>query len=92
MPEGDSPGPLSAGTVGQAAGQVAVKAEIGGDAEHTRYVAFLSKRTDYRIFSIGDPYRLVVDLPEAEIQVPLKARGLVLSSRSAGSPRESRES
>ncbi len=73
---------LSAGTVGQAAGQVAVKAEIGGDAEHTRYVAFLSKRTDYRIFSIGDPYRLVVDLPEAEIQVPLGARGLVLSSRS----------
>ena len=73
---------LAAGSAAQAAGQVAVKAEIGGDGEHTRYVAFLSKRTDYRIFSISDPYRIVVDLPEADIQVPAAARGLVLSSRS----------
>jgi N-acetylmuramoyl-L-alanine amidase len=73
---------LAAGPAAQAAGQIAVKAEIGGDGEHTRYVAFLSKRTDYRIFSISDPYRIVVDLPEADIQVPAVARGLVLSSRS----------
>jgi len=63
--------------------QVTLKAEIGGDARHTRFVAFLSKRVDYRIFSIGDPYRIVIDLPEAEIQVPTGVkRGLVLSSRS----------
>ena len=73
---------LAAGSTAQAAGRVAVKAEIGGDGEHTRYVAFLSKATDYRIFSISDPYRIVVDLPEADIQVPAAARGLVLSSRS----------
>ena len=65
-----------------AAGQVALKAEIGGDAQHTRYVAFLSKNAEYRIFSIADPYRIVIDLGEAEIQVPAGKRGLVLSSRS----------
>ena len=73
---------LAAGPAAQAAGQIAVKAEIGGDGEHTRYVAFLSKSTDYRIFSISDPYRIVVDLPEVDIQAPAAARGLVLSSRS----------
>jgi N-acetylmuramoyl-L-alanine amidase len=73
---------LAAGSPVQAASPITVKAEIGGDGDHTRYVAFLSKQTDYRIFSISDPYRIVVDLPDAEIQVPAAARGLVLSSRS----------
>ncbi len=62
--------------------QVTLKAEIGGDGQHTRYVAFLSKKVEYRIFSIGDPYRIVIDLPEAEIQVPAEKRGLVASTRS----------
>jgi N-acetylmuramoyl-L-alanine amidase len=65
-----------------AAQDVALKAEIGGDAQRTRFVAFLSKQVEYRIFSIGDPYRIVIDLPEAEIQVPAVKRGLVASSRS----------
>ncbi len=65
-----------------AAGQAGLRPEIGGDDQHTRYVAFLSKEADYRIFSISDPYRIVVDLPEAGIQVPAGRRGLVLSSRS----------
>ena len=73
---------LMQGPAALGAEQVRVKAEIGGDGEHTRYVAFLSKQTDFRIFSIGDPYRIVVDLPETDIQVPAGARGLVLSSRS----------
>ncbi len=65
-----------------AAGQATLRPEIGGDDQHTRYVAFLSKGADYRIFSIGDPYRIVIDLPEAGIQVPAGSHGLVLSSRS----------
>ena len=73
---------LICGPAVPAAGQVPVKADIGGDGEHTRYVAFLSKNTDFRIFSISDPYRVVVDLPETDIQVPAGGRGLVLSSRS----------
>lgn len=66
-----------------AADQILLNAQIGGDIQHTRFVAFLSKKVDYRIFSIADPYRIVVDLPEVEIQVPGdKPRGLVMSSRS----------
>jgi N-acetylmuramoyl-L-alanine amidase len=66
-----------------AAEQVTLSAEIGGDAQHTRYVAFLSKKVEFRIFSITDPYRIVIDLPETEIQVPAGGqRGLVLSTRS----------
>jgi N-acetylmuramoyl-L-alanine amidase len=67
----------------EGADQILLNAQIGGDIQHTRFVAFLSKKVDYRIFSIADPYRIVVDLPEVEIQVPGdKPRGLVLSSRS----------
>ncbi len=63
--------------------QVTLSAQIGGDIQHTRFVAFLSKKVEFRIFSITDPYRIVVDLPETDIQVPGdKGRGLILSSRS----------
>ena len=65
------------------ADQILLSAQIGGDIQRTRYVAFLSKKVEYRIFSIADPYRIVVDLPEVDIQVPAeKGRGLILSSRS----------
>ena len=63
--------------------QILLSAQIGGDMQRTRFVAFLSKKVEYRIFSIADPYRIVVDLPEVDIQVPgEKGRGLILSSRS----------
>jgi len=73
---------LAAGAAAQA-DQAVLSAEIGGDIQRTRFVAFLSKKVEFRIFSIADPYRIVVDLPEVEIQVPAgKGRGLILSSRS----------
>lgn len=64
------------------ANQITLNAQIGGDIQRTRFVAFLSKKVEYRLFSIVDPYRVVVDLPEVDVQVPsVKQRGLVLSSR-----------
>jgi N-acetylmuramoyl-L-alanine amidase len=63
--------------------QIQLNAQVVGDAQRTRFVAFLSKAVDFRIFEMTDPFRIVVDLPEADIQVPgAKERGLVLSSRS----------
>lgn len=63
--------------------QIQLNAKIGGDMQRTRFVAFLSKKVEYRIFEIADPYRIVVDLPEVEIQTPSeKGRGLILYSRS----------
>lgn len=65
------------------ADQILLSAGIAGDSQRTRFVAFLSKKVEYRIFSIAEPYRIVVDLPEVDIQVPgAKGRGLILSSRS----------
>ncbi len=74
------------------ADQIILSAQIGGDRQRTRFVAFLSKKVEYRIFSIADPYRIVVDLPEVDIQGPgAQNRGLVLSSRSGSiSPGKSR--
>jgi N-acetylmuramoyl-L-alanine amidase len=71
-----------AATPAAAGDQILLNAEIGGDLQHTRYVAFLSKKVDFRIFSIADPYRIVIDMPELDIQVPNEGRGLVVSSRS----------
>ena len=65
------------------ADQILLSAQIGGDAQRTRFVAFLSKKVEYRVFSISEPYRIVIDLPEVYIQVPgEKGKGLILSSRS----------
>ncbi len=64
------------------ADQILLSAQIGGDIQRTRFVAFLSKKVEYHLSSIADPYRVVVDLPETEIQVPGEGRGLILSSRS----------
>ncbi len=65
------------------ADEVTLTAGIGGDGNHTRYVAFLAQKVEFRIFSITDPYRIVIDLPEVGIQVPTgMQRGLVASTRS----------
>ncbi len=65
------------------ADQIVLNAQIGGDSQRTRFVALLSKKVEYRVFAISDPYRIVVDLAETDIQVPgEKGRGLILSSRS----------
>ncbi len=66
----------------EAAGQVTIRAKTEGDIGRTRFIAFLSKAAEYRIFSVGDPYRIVVDLPEVDIQLPSTPAGLVLSARS----------
>jgi N-acetylmuramoyl-L-alanine amidase len=73
---------LLAAAPAKSADQILLNAQIGGDIQHTRFVAFLSKKVEYRIFSIADPYRIVIDLPETDIQVPAEGRGLVVSTRS----------
>ena len=37
---------------------------IGVHGERTRFVVDLGARVDYRVFTLSDPYRLVIDLPE----------------------------
>ncbi|MFC4350147.1 N-acetylmuramoyl-L-alanine amidase [Fodinicurvata halophila] len=41
-------------------------ARIGLHPDKTRFVLELSERPQYRIFTLDDPYRLVIDLPELD--------------------------
>jgi len=43
---------------------------IGVDSERTRFVVELSRSTEPKIFGLPDPYRVVIDLPEANFALP----------------------
>jgi len=64
---------------------VATDSRIGGDENQTRFVVDLSGRVDLRAFTLADPYRVVVDLPQVVFQLKAKAgeggRGLVKAFR-----------
>jgi len=77
-------GQVSAGAAGANA-PVATDARVGGDAKQTRFVVDLSRKVDIRAFTLADPYRVVIDLPQVSFQLPPKAgergRGLVKAFR-----------
>ncbi len=54
---------------------------IGAHAESTRFVIDVSTKITYRIFTLPDPYRVVIDVPELKWDAPLApqgtARGLI---------------
>lgn len=64
---------------------VAKDARLGGDKNRTRFVADLSKEVEFRLFTLADPYRVIVDLPDVKFQFPKglgkKGRGLVEAYR-----------
>jgi N-acetylmuramoyl-L-alanine amidase len=64
---------------------IATDARVGGDAKQTRFVVDLSRKVDIRAFTLADPYRVVIDLPQVSFQLPPKAgergRGLVKAFR-----------
>ncbi len=48
---------------------------IGAHPDKTRLVVELSKKVPYRIFTLPDPYRMVVDLPQVEWKIGPKTSG-----------------
>lgn len=58
---------------------------LGGDESHTRFIADLSRKVDIHAFTLADPYRVVIDLPQVIFRLPPKAgetgRGLVKAYR-----------
>ncbi|MGY8959574.1 MAG: N-acetylmuramoyl-L-alanine amidase, partial [Alphaproteobacteria bacterium] len=60
-------------------------ARIGVHPESTRVVLELSESVDYQLFTLANPYRVVIDLPEVRWRVPDKrmraSEGLVNSFR-----------
>ncbi len=64
---------------------VATDARLGGDEAQTRFVMDLSRKIDLRVFTLADPYRVVVDIPQVTFTLPAKAgesaRGLIKAFR-----------
>ena len=60
-------------------------ARLGVEPGLTRVVISLSQRSDFRVFTLADPYRVVIDLSEVEWKVPsgtkLRGQGLVAGMR-----------
>jgi N-acetylmuramoyl-L-alanine amidase len=64
---------------------VAGDARVGGDDAQTRFVMDFSRKVDLRAFTLADPYRVVIDLPQVTFNMPPHTgetgRGLVKAFR-----------
>jgi N-acetylmuramoyl-L-alanine amidase len=78
--EGQSPAQVSASNL-----PVASDARLAGDAKQTRFVLDLDKTIPFRAFPLADPYRVVVDIPQVNFQLPAgtgtAGRGLIKAFR-----------
>ena len=64
---------------------VATDVRLAGDEAQTRFVMDLSRKIDLHAFTLADPYRIVLDIPEVTFALPPKAgdtgRGLIKAFR-----------
>jgi N-acetylmuramoyl-L-alanine amidase len=64
---------------------IATDARLGGDGSRTRLIVDLSRTIEVAAFTLADPYRVIVDLPQITFQLPArigeKGRGLVRAFR-----------
>ena len=64
---------------------IATEARLGGDANRTRLVMDLSRPIQVAAFTLADPYRVVIDLPQVTFQLPgrtgERGRGLIKAFR-----------
>jgi N-acetylmuramoyl-L-alanine amidase len=64
---------------------VASDARLAGDAKLTRFVLDLDKPIQFRTFTLADPYRLVIDIPQVSFRLPAgtgaNGRGLIKAFR-----------
>ena len=78
-----SAGPAAA--AGHGTQTVMLGARVVGDAHRVRFVADLSRKVAATVFTLADPYRIVVDLPSVRFDLPARAgtsgRGLIASYR-----------
>jgi N-acetylmuramoyl-L-alanine amidase len=64
---------------------IASDARLAGDAKQTRFVLDLDKPIQFRAFTLADPYRVVMDIPQVDFRLPADAgttgRGLIQAFR-----------
>jgi N-acetylmuramoyl-L-alanine amidase len=57
-------------------------ARIGQHANHTRFVLAISGDVKFDVFTLADPYRIVIDFPEVAFRLdPMEAKGLIKGYR-----------
>ncbi|WP_315832485.1 N-acetylmuramoyl-L-alanine amidase [Bradyrhizobium prioriisuperbiae] len=64
---------------------VASDVRIAGDDKQTRFVLDLDRKIDVRAFTLADPYRVILDVPQVNFQLPAgvgqAGRGLIKAFR-----------
>ena len=64
---------------------VASEVRLGGDETQTRLVVDFSQKIDIRAFTLANPYRVVIDMPQVTFELPPKTgekgRGLIKAFR-----------
>jgi N-acetylmuramoyl-L-alanine amidase len=64
---------------------VATDVRVGGDDKQTRFVVDMTQKIDLAAFTLADPYRVVIDLPQVSFRLSAQAseqsRGLVKAFR-----------
>lgn len=64
---------------------VASGVRVAGDDKQTRFILDLDRRIDVRAFVLGDPYRVVLDIPQVTFNLPAgtgaSGRGLIRAFR-----------
>ena len=64
---------------------VATAARVAGDENRTRFVADLSAPVGYTVYVLQNPYRVMIDLPQVDFELPAdsgnRSRGLVSEYR-----------
>jgi N-acetylmuramoyl-L-alanine amidase len=64
---------------------VASDVRLGGDEAQTRFVMDLNRKVELHVFTLADPYRIVVDIPQISFRLPPKSgesgRGLIKAFR-----------
>ncbi|MBC8012551.1 MAG: N-acetylmuramoyl-L-alanine amidase [Methyloceanibacter sp.] len=78
-------GPSALAAKAESKPAIANGARVAGDRERTRFIADLSKKVDVHVFALGNPYRVIVDAPDVNFQMPdgigKENRGLVTAYR-----------
>jgi N-acetylmuramoyl-L-alanine amidase len=64
---------------------VASAVRVGGDGGQTRFVVDFSRKVDIHAFTLANPYRVVIDMPQVNFQFPARTgelgRGLIKAFR-----------
>ena len=68
--EAPPPNPAPAGPAAALDFPIASDARLAGDGKQTRFVLDLDKTIQFRAFTLADPYRVIIDIPQVSFKLP----------------------